>query len=72
MYKKRSFVSLLTELEVLSPLGVIDLKILKNLLTHFQRGTLLENNVPIKKSPIFNLLHMKLGLGLGLLLKFRQ
>ena len=36
---------------------------LKNLLTHFQRGILLENNIPIKKFQIFNLLHnMKLGL----------
>ena len=29
---------------------------LKNLLTHFQRGILLENNIPIKKFQIFNLL----------------
>ena len=35
---------------------------LKNLLTHFQAGKLLENDIPRKKFQIFNLLYMKLVL----------
>ena len=43
--------------------GVKNKKIaLKNLLTHFQAGILLENYIPRKKFQIFNLFHMKLGL----------